>query len=77
MNRFKYMGVTAGETEFSSSLSYMLKTPLFKAGADVVNSLGRWRNALKTFLKSWRVIPTCFGSPGFGELALLFSSGRG
>ena len=58
LTRVKYKDVTAGETESSSLysvlslLSYMLKAPLVKPGTDVVNSLGRQRNAMEMFLKA-------------------------
>ncbi|KAF9783791.1 Myo-inositol-1-phosphate synthase [Thelephora terrestris] len=70
LTRVKYRDVTAGETEFNSLysvlslLSYMLKAPLVKPGTDVVNSLGRQRNALETFLKA------CLGLEGSTDLLL-------
>jgi myo-inositol-1-phosphate synthase len=70
LTRVKYKDVTAGETEFSSLysvlslLSYMLKAPLVKPGTDVVNSLGRQRNALEMFLKA------CLGLEGSTDLLL-------
>lgn len=70
LTRVQYKDVTAGETEFTSLysvlslLSYMLKAPLVKPGADVVNSLGRQRNALETFLKA------CLGLEGSTDLLL-------
>ena len=45
-------------------LSYMLKAPLVKPGTDVVNSLGRQRNALEAFLKA------CVGLEGSSDLLL-------
>ena len=47
-----------------SLLSYMLKAPLVKPGSDVVNALGRQRNALELFLKA------CLGLEGQGDLLL-------
>ena len=47
-----------------SLLSYMLKAPLVKPGTDVVNSLGRQRNALEAFLKA------CVGLEGSSDLLL-------
>ncbi|CAG7853534.1 Inositol-3-phosphate synthase; AltName: Full=Myo-inositol 1-phosphate synthase; Short=IPS; Short=MI-1-P synthase; Short=MIP synthase [Serendipita indica DSM 11827] len=47
-----------------SLLSYMLKAPLVKPGTDVVNALGRQRNALELFLKA------CLGLEGQGDLLL-------
>ena len=70
MTRVQYKNVTEGETEFSSLnsvlslLSYMLKAPLVKPGTDVVNSLGRQRNALEMFLKA------CLGLEGGTDLLL-------
>jgi myo-inositol-1-phosphate synthase len=71
LTRVKYRDVkTAGEGEFQplysvlSLLSYMLKAPLVKPGTDVVNSLGRQRNALETFLKA------CIGLEGSSDLLL-------
>ena len=59
LTRVKYKDVTTGKTEFSSLLNYILKTPLVEPGTDVVNSSEKQRNVLKTFLKDWRVVPTC------------------
>ncbi|OCF75008.1 myo-inositol-1-phosphate synthase [Kwoniella mangroviensis CBS 8886] len=59
-----------GEAEYKplysvlSLLSYMLKAPLVKPGADVVNSLNRQRNALEGFLKA------CLGLENNGDLLL-------
>lgn len=70
LTRVKYRDVSAGQTEFQSLysvlslLSYMLKAPLVKPGTDVVNSLGRQRNALETFLKA------CLGLEGNTDLLL-------
>ncbi|EGO00631.1 hypothetical protein SERLA73DRAFT_104981 [Serpula lacrymans var. lacrymans S7.3] len=47
-----------------SLLSYMCKAPLVKPGTDVVNSLGRQRNALESFLKA------CIGLEGSSDLLL-------
>ena len=47
-----------------SLLSYMLKAPLVKPGTDVVNALGRQRNALEMFMKA------CLGLEGQGDLLL-------
>jgi len=47
-----------------SLLSYMLKAPLVKPGTEVVNSLGRQRNALEGFLKA------CIGLEGSSDLLL-------
>ncbi|KAG8840821.1 Myo-inositol-1-phosphate synthase [Serendipita sp. 405] len=47
-----------------SLLSYMLKAPLVKPGTEVVNALGRQRNALELFLKA------CLGLEGQGDLLL-------
>ncbi|TRM68922.1 hypothetical protein BD626DRAFT_472382 [Schizophyllum amplum] len=47
-----------------SLLSYMLKAPLVKPGTEVVNSLGRQRNALEAFLKA------CIGLEGSSDLLL-------
>ena len=47
-----------------SLLSYMLKAPLGKPGTDVVNALGRQRNALEMFLKA------CLGIERQGDLLL-------
>ncbi|EIW80213.1 Myo-inositol-1-phosphate synthase [Coniophora puteana RWD-64-598 SS2] len=60
----------SGEGEFAplhsvlSLLSYMCKAPLVKPGTDVVNSLGRQRNALEAFLKA------CVGLEGNSDLLL-------
>jgi myo-inositol-1-phosphate synthase len=70
LTRVKYRDVSAAQTEFSSLysvlslLSYMLKAPLVKPGTEVVNSLGRQRNALETFLKA------CLGLEGSSDLLL-------
>jgi myo-inositol-1-phosphate synthase len=70
LTRVEYRDVSGGQTEFSSLysvlslLSYMLKAPLVKPGTDVVNSLGRQRNALETFLKA------CLGLEGNSDLLL-------
>jgi len=42
----------------------MLKAPLVKPGTDVVNALGRQRNALEMFMKA------CLGLEGQGDLLL-------
>jgi len=47
-----------------SLLSYMLKAPLVKPGTQVVNALGRQRNALELFMKA------CLGLEGQGDLLL-------
>ena len=47
-----------------SLLSYMLKAPLVKPGTEVVNALGRQRNALESFLKA------CVGLETNGDLLL-------
>ncbi|PVF97206.1 putative myo-inositol 1-phosphate synthase [Serendipita vermifera] len=58
------------DTEFAplytvlSLLSYMLKAPLVKPGTEVVNALGRQRNALELFMKA------CLGLEGQGDLLL-------
>lgn len=58
LTRVQYRNLSAGQVEFSplypvlSLLSYMCKAPLVKPGTDVVNSLGRQRNALDAFLKA-------------------------
>ncbi|KIM58522.1 hypothetical protein SCLCIDRAFT_1218650 [Scleroderma citrinum Foug A] len=58
LTRVQYRDLSAGHAEFSplypvlSLLSYMCKAPLVKPGTDVVNSLGRQRNALDAFLKA-------------------------
>lgn len=69
LTRVKYRDSSASE-EFKplysvlSLLSYMLKAPLVKPGTDVVNSLGRQRNALEAFLKA------CVGLEGNSDLLL-------
>ncbi|EJD55291.1 Myo-inositol-1-phosphate synthase [Auricularia subglabra TFB-10046 SS5] len=69
LTRVQYRDAAA-ETEFKplypvlSLLSYMLKAPLVKPGTDVVNSLGRQRNALDQFLKA------CLGLEHQGDLLL-------
>lgn len=68
LTRVKYRG--EGQTDFAplhavlSLLSYMCKAPLVKPGTDVVNSLGRQRNALESFLKA------CIGLEGNSDLLL-------
>ncbi|KAG0703314.1 hypothetical protein DFH29DRAFT_989458 [Suillus ampliporus] len=68
LTRVKYRG--EGQTDFAplypvlSLLSYMCKAPLVKPGTDVVNSLGRQRNALESFLKA------CVGLEGNSDLLL-------
>jgi myo-inositol-1-phosphate synthase len=58
LTRVKYRtgGEAAGEFKplhpVLSLLSYMLKAPLVKPGTEVVNALGRQRNALEAFLKA-------------------------
>lgn len=58
LTRVRYRDVAAGQETFQplypvlSLLSYMCKAPLVKPGTDVVNSLGRQRNALDAFLKA-------------------------
>ncbi|KAG9010176.1 Myo-inositol-1-phosphate synthase [Tulasnella sp. 427] len=47
-----------------SLLSYMLKAPLVKPGHDVVNSLGRQRNAIEGFFKA------CLGLENLGDVLL-------
>ena len=72
LTRITYRRVDSngGEEEFKplytvlSLLSYMLKAPLVKPGSDVVNALGRQRNALELFLKA------CLGLEGQGDLLL-------
>lgn len=72
LTRIQYREVTEGAkpTEFAplytvlSLLSYMLKAPLVKPGTDVVNALGRQRNALELFMKA------CLGLEGQGDLLL-------
>ncbi|KAL1687876.1 hypothetical protein GGG16DRAFT_61167 [Schizophyllum commune] len=69
LTRVKYRKAAAGgdfQPLYSvlSLLSYMLKAPLVKPGTDVVNSLGRQRNALEAFLKA------CIGLEGSSDLLL-------
>jgi myo-inositol-1-phosphate synthase len=74
LTRIEYREVgctTSGkDTEFAplytvlSLLSYMLKAPLVKPGTEVVNALGRQRNALELFMKA------CLGLEGQGDLLL-------
>lgn len=73
LTRIQYREITASNnsvTEFAplysvlSLLSYMLKAPLVKPGTDVVNALGRQRNALEMFMKA------CLGLEGQGDLLL-------
>ena len=70
LTRIEYRELTDGTTEFAplysvlSLLSYMLKAPLVKPGTDVVNALGRQRNALEMFMKA------CLGLEGQGDLLL-------
>ena len=73
LTRIQYREITASSnkaTEFAplysvlSLLSYMLKAPLVKPGTDVVNALGRQRNALEMFMKA------CLGLEGQGDLLL-------
>lgn len=74
LTRIQYRETTtttaASNTEFVplysvlSLLSYMLKAPLVKPGTDVVNALGRQRNALEMFMKA------CLGLEGQGDLLL-------
>jgi myo-inositol-1-phosphate synthase len=70
LTRVKYRDLSAGQAEFAplypvlSLLSYMCKAPLVKPGTDVVNSLGRQRNALDAFLKA------CIGLEGNNDLLL-------
>ena len=70
LTRVKYRDISAGQTDFAplypvlSLLSYMCKAPLVKPGTDVVNSLGRQRNALDAFLKA------CIGLEGNNDLLL-------
>jgi len=60
----------AGDAEYKplypilSLLSYMLKAPLVKPGHDVVNSLGRQRNAIEGFMKA------CLGLENLGDILL-------
>jgi myo-inositol-1-phosphate synthase len=60
LTRIHYREVTkTGDGEFAplytvlSLLSYMLKAPLVKPGTEVVNALGRQRNALELFMKAY------------------------
>ena len=73
LTRIQYREITAPSDnvpEFAplysvlSLLSYMLKAPLVKPGTDVVNALGRQRNALEMFMKA------CLGLEGQGDLLL-------
>ena len=70
LTRIQYRDVSAGQADFAtlypvlSLLSYMCKAPLVKPGTDVVNSLGRQRNALDAFLKA------CIGLEGNSDLLL-------
>ena len=70
LTRVKYRDVSASQVNFAplypvlSLLSYMCKAPLVKPGTDVVNSLGRQRNALDAFLKA------CIGLEGDNDLLL-------
>ena len=70
LTRIQYRDNSAGEADFAplypvlSLLSYMCKAPLVKPGTDVVNSLGRQRNALDAFLKA------CIGLEGNSDLLL-------
>ncbi|KAF9235984.1 hypothetical protein BU15DRAFT_89343 [Melanogaster broomeanus] len=70
LTRVKYRDLSAAQTTFAplypvlSLLSYMCKAPLVKPGTDVVNSLGRQRNALEGFLKA------CIGLEGNSDLLL-------
>ncbi|KAG2138025.1 hypothetical protein DEU56DRAFT_347158 [Suillus clintonianus] len=72
LTRVKYRG--EGQTDFAllyavlSLLSYICKAPLVKPGTDIVNSLGRQRNALESFLKA------CFGLQGNSDLLLEFDT---
>ncbi|KAL4068694.1 hypothetical protein V8B97DRAFT_2008624 [Scleroderma yunnanense] len=58
LTRVQYRDSSTGQVDFAplypvlSLLSYMCKAPLVKPGTDVVNSLGRQRNALEAFLKA-------------------------
>ncbi|KAH8918848.1 inositol-3-phosphate synthase [Atractiella rhizophila] len=56
LTRVNYRANGTGEFDTLHSvlglLSYMLKAPLTKPGEDVINSLGRQRNALEAFLKA-------------------------
>ncbi|KAF8434338.1 hypothetical protein L210DRAFT_3410661 [Boletus edulis BED1] len=70
LTRVKYRDLSADQADFAplypvlSLLSYMCKAPLVKPGTDVVNSLGRQRNALDAFLKA------CIGLEGNNDLLL-------
>lgn len=70
LTRIRYREDSTGQTDFAplypvlSLLSYMCKAPLVKPGTDVVNSLGRQRNALDAFLKA------CIGLEGNSDLLL-------
>ncbi|KIK93118.1 hypothetical protein PAXRUDRAFT_829267 [Paxillus rubicundulus Ve08.2h10] len=70
LTRVKYRDLSTGQAEYAplypvlSLLSYMCKAPLVKPGTDVVNSLGRQRNALEAFLKA------CVGLEGNSDLLL-------
>ena len=70
LTRIKYRDLTAGQVDFAplypvlSLLSYMCKAPLVKPGTDVVNSLGRQRNALDAFFRA------CIGLEGNNDLLL-------
>ena len=70
LTRVQYRDLSAGAKDFRplypvlTLLSYMLKAPLVKPGTDVVNSLGRQRNALEAFLKA------CIGLEGSSDLLL-------
>jgi myo-inositol-1-phosphate synthase len=72
LTRIHYREVSpdGSKTEFAplytvlSLLSYMLKAPLVKPGTEVVNALGRQRNALELFMKA------CLGLEGQGDLLL-------
>lgn len=70
LTRIRYRDLSTRQTEFAplypvlSLLSYMCKAPLVKPGTDVVNSLGRQRNALEAFLKA------CIGLEANGDLLL-------
>ncbi|KAG9308171.1 hypothetical protein JVU11DRAFT_12397 [Chiua virens] len=70
LTRINYRDVSAGQADFAplypvlSLLSYMCKAPLVKPGTDVVNSLGRQRNALDAFLKA------CLGLESNSDLLL-------
>lgn len=70
LTRIKYRDLSTSQADFAplypvlSLLSYMCKAPLVKPGTDVVNSLGRQRNALEAFLKA------CIGLEANGDLLL-------